>query len=244
MAQHQRFTIETGVQVFFCDPKSPWQRGSNENTNGLLRQYLPRRLDFRTLTQADLDAIADELNGRPRQERRMTDSKESREDVDQPRPVHVVAYLWEEYRYRHDLVWQLVFRVTAVATILLITPFIVGKLVQQVLGYWLLLLPTLAIAEILVGYYVLLCELDLLDRIRDAYRFAQNDALDHLKPYWRPHEIDEFGAAPARLTRWEKVTRFRSDHFADRVSMFLLLILCAAIVFFLLFLFLWLPDIT
>jgi IS30 family transposase len=67
MAQHQRFTIETGVQVYFCDPKSPWQRGSNENTNGLLRQYLPRRLDFRTLTQADLDAIADELNGRPRQ---------------------------------------------------------------------------------------------------------------------------------------------------------------------------------
>jgi len=48
-------------------PKSPWQRGSNENTNGLLRQYLPRRLDFRTLTQADFDAIAQELNERPRQ---------------------------------------------------------------------------------------------------------------------------------------------------------------------------------
>ena len=62
MAQHQRFTIATGVQVYFCDPKSPWQRGSNENTNGLLRQYLPRRLDFRTLTQTDFDAIADELN--------------------------------------------------------------------------------------------------------------------------------------------------------------------------------------
>ncbi len=67
MAQHQRFTVETGVQVYFCDPKSPWQRGSNENTNGLLRQYLPRRLDFRTLTQADFDAIAQELNERPRQ---------------------------------------------------------------------------------------------------------------------------------------------------------------------------------
>jgi transposase, IS30 family len=67
MAQHQRFTTATGVQVYFCDPKSPWQRGSNENTNGLLRQYLPRRLDFRTLTQADLDAIAQELNERPRQ---------------------------------------------------------------------------------------------------------------------------------------------------------------------------------
>jgi IS30 family transposase len=67
MAQHQQFTIATGVQVYFCDPKSPWQRGSNENTNGLLRQYLPRRLDFRTLTQTDLDAIAAELNNRPRQ---------------------------------------------------------------------------------------------------------------------------------------------------------------------------------
>jgi transposase, IS30 family len=65
-AQHRRFTVQTGVQVYFCDPKSPWQRGSNENTNGLLRQYLPRRLDFRTLTQAELDAIAQELNERPR----------------------------------------------------------------------------------------------------------------------------------------------------------------------------------
>jgi IS30 family transposase len=67
MAEHARFTEATGVEVYFCDPKSPWQRGSNENTNGLLRQYLPRTLDFRTLTQADFDAIADELNGRPRQ---------------------------------------------------------------------------------------------------------------------------------------------------------------------------------
>ena len=67
MAQHVRFSQETGIEVYFCDPKSPWQRGSNENTNGLLRQYLPRTLDFRTLTQADFDAIADKLNGRPRQ---------------------------------------------------------------------------------------------------------------------------------------------------------------------------------
>jgi IS30 family transposase len=67
MAEHVRFTQETGVEVYFCDPRSPWQRGSNENTNGLLRQYLPRTLDFRTLTQADFDDIADKLNGRPRQ---------------------------------------------------------------------------------------------------------------------------------------------------------------------------------
>ena len=67
MAEHVRFTEATGIEVYFCDPKSPWQRGSNENTNGLLRQYLPRTLDFRTLTQPDFDAIADQLNGRPRQ---------------------------------------------------------------------------------------------------------------------------------------------------------------------------------
>jgi IS30 family transposase len=68
MAEHARFSIASGVPVYFCDPRSPWQRGSNENTNGLLRQYFPkRRTDFRALSQADLDCVAAELNGRPRQ---------------------------------------------------------------------------------------------------------------------------------------------------------------------------------
>ena len=67
MAQHARFSVDTGVTVYFCDPRSPWQRGSNENTNGLLRQYFPKRSDLRTHTQADLDAVAAELNDRPRQ---------------------------------------------------------------------------------------------------------------------------------------------------------------------------------
>jgi len=67
MADHVRFSVDTGVAVYFCDPHSPWQRGTNENTNGLLRQYLPRSVDLRSVSQAELDAIAAELNGRPRQ---------------------------------------------------------------------------------------------------------------------------------------------------------------------------------
>ena len=67
MAEHVRFSVDTNVDVFFCDPHSPWQRGSNENTNGLLRQYFPRRDDLSVYSQAQLNAVARELNGRPRQ---------------------------------------------------------------------------------------------------------------------------------------------------------------------------------
>ncbi len=66
MHAHKRFTLATNVQVYFCDPRSPWQRGSNENTNGLLRQYFPRGTDFSRISQSSLNAVALRLNQRPR----------------------------------------------------------------------------------------------------------------------------------------------------------------------------------
>jgi IS30 family transposase len=67
MAHHERFTVDTGVAVYFCDPKSPWQRGSNENTNGLLRQYFPKGTDLSIYSQRELNAVSRELNDRPRE---------------------------------------------------------------------------------------------------------------------------------------------------------------------------------
>jgi IS30 family transposase len=66
MTQHAQLTIDSGLEVYFCDPQSPWQRGTNENTNGLLRQYFPKGTDFARHTAEDLAAVAATLNSRPR----------------------------------------------------------------------------------------------------------------------------------------------------------------------------------
>ena len=66
MAQHARLKIDTGVQVYFCDPRSPWQRGTNENTNGLLRQYFPKGTDLSAHSPEESAAVAATLNARPR----------------------------------------------------------------------------------------------------------------------------------------------------------------------------------
>lgn len=66
MAQHDRLKIDAGVQVYFCDPQSPWQRGTNENTNGLLRQYFPKGADLSVHSADKIAAVADALNARPR----------------------------------------------------------------------------------------------------------------------------------------------------------------------------------
>ena len=97
MAQHKDFSVATNVKVYFCDPQSPWQRGSNENTNGLLRQYLPKKSDLSQFTQSDLDKIALRLNQRPRETLGFeTPASRLRASVASPLETTLVIVNWPE----------------------------------------------------------------------------------------------------------------------------------------------------
>ncbi|WP_410402901.1 IS30 family transposase, partial [Escherichia coli] len=74
--RHLEFTVSTGVKVYFCDPQSPWQRGTNENTNGLIRQYFPKKTCLAQYTQHELDLVAAQLNNRPRKTLKFKTPKE------------------------------------------------------------------------------------------------------------------------------------------------------------------------
>lgn len=181
----------------------------------------------------------------------MTDPEGARGGEDDD--LDVAKYLWEEYRYRHDMIWKLVFRVTAVATALIVAPFLVDESIRKVLDGWLVFLPILAIAVILLGFYSLPPELELLHKVKVAYRCEQNRVLHHLDhSWWTPHPKPPIRTPHpmppiSKSTWWQKLTswwrRRISGGFEERVRAFLFLMLGAAIVFLVLFVEVWLRKI-
>ena len=138
-------------------------------------------------------------------------------------PLEIMKCLWPEYGYRHDMVWKLVFRVTAVATALMIAPFLANATTQRALGASLVLLPIVAIFVIAAGGISLWRELKLLSKVRDAYRHEQDQALCKV-PGWEPHLEDS-----------------RGFNFDRRVWFFLSVIFVAAAFYLILFIIYWLP---
>jgi hypothetical protein len=163
---------------------------------------------------------------------------------DDPRAFEVVSYLWGEYQYRHDMVWKLSFGITAVAAALVIAPFLARESVQKAVGWGLLALPALAIVVILGGLFTLQSELGRLDRTRKAYRKAQDDVLG---PYVSANELEKGRVTPdkpeklddlsERLWRW-----IGSLQFAQRVRLYLVVLLVGAIIYIGLLARLWFPD--
>jgi hypothetical protein len=145
--------------------------------------------------------------------------------------LNVASYLWQEYEYRHDMVWRLAFRVTAVAAALLIAPFLTDKEVQDRVGNMIIALPIFAVFVILGGIYVMGSELKHLKHIRSAYHRAQNDALCYLGPKdWTRNPLEISSRLPllGRL------------HFGERVVWYLSVLFVLAVVYCVWFIWVWL----
>lgn len=172
--------------------------------------------------------------------------------ADKPRPrrpsdptaLEVASYLWDEYEYRHDMVWKLAFRITAVAAALLIAPFLADASVQRVVGNWLAGLPFLAIVVILGGLFVLQSELGQLRLIRKAYRAARYDVL---VTYVSPNELKQRDEPECDDPQRKQHFRKRLSRWLDfdrRVLVYFVVLLVVAGAYFLAFRFLWLPDLV
>jgi hypothetical protein len=159
-------------------------------------------------------------------------------------PLEVVQYLWVEYQYRHDMVWKLAFRITAVAAALLIAPFLADESVQGDVRYGLAGLPFLAIVVIAGGLFILQSELRPLDLIREAYQAAQEEVLGpyvsadklELRRLAR-HKPEKRDQPEERLWGW-----FGSLHFDQRVRLYFVVLLVAASIYFVAFVGWWLPT--
>jgi uncharacterized iron-regulated membrane protein len=170
--------------------------------------------------------------------------------------VEVLSYLWVEYQYRHDMVWKLAFRITAVAAALLIAPFLADQSVPEAVRYGLAGLPFLAIVVIAGGLFTLQSELGRLDLIREAYRAAQKEVLG---PYVsanklelrrvKRHKPEKRDQPEGDRQRKEHLRErlwgwFGSLHFDQRVRLYFVVLLVAASIYFVAFVGWWLPNLV
>ena len=140
--------------------------------------------------------------------------------------------VWEEYSYRHDMIWKLVFRTTAVATALAIAPFLLNETAQQIVGGWLAVLPSLSVLIVLLGLFALPSEFAAFNRIKRIYRWSQDEAF-----YGLPESTEPSAGLLSRAA--EKLLSSRKFGFSIRIYGFLSLLLVGTSIYLVLFLWDW-----
>jgi hypothetical protein len=160
----------------------------------------------------------------------MSDSDETPAAAKERKAREAAARLWDEYSYRHDMIWKLVFRVTAVATAVAIAPFLLNDKAQDVLNKSLIFLPVLAVLVIALGILALPSEFKMLKRVKKAYQWSQDETFDGVVPRWKSHRDSK-----------DWLDRFLP--FECRIYVFLSLVLAGAVVFLFLFAFKWSGEI-